>query len=130
MATWKVEPTYKKSIVERAFWVKDGKTIINEIGWRWGSVTIETDGSEPPELDEDTDYMCDDQFEFVEFETSDGCWEENEYEGDWSEEEQELMEERLSDGEISIFDLEEEGWVCDETELYITCDVEVTEVKE
>lgn len=126
MATWTVEPTWKKSIVERAFWRKDGKTIINEIGWRWGTLTIETEGDDPPEVDEDTDYMCDSQFSLVDFETSDGCWEENEFTGDWDEDEQEELEERLNDGEISVYELEEEGWILDETEMYITCEVEIT----
>ena len=128
MATWKVEPKWKKSVVERAFWVKDGKTIINEIGWRWGEFTIDTEGDDPPEIDEDTDLFAAD-FEVVDFSTTDGCWEENELEGDWSEEEQEEMEERLN-GEISVYELEEEGWICHETELYITCEVEITKVEE
>ena len=128
MATWKVEPTYKKSVVERAFWVKDGKTIINEIGWRWGEFTIETEDDEPPSIDEDTDLFHAD-FEVSDFSTTDGCWEENEFEGDWSEEEQEEMENRLSDGEISVYELEDEGWVCNESELYITCDVTITKVE-
>jgi hypothetical protein len=129
MAVWTVEPTWKKSIVEFAYWVKDGKTIINELGWRWGTLTIETEGDEPPEVDEDTDYMCDDQFSLVDFETSDGCWEENTFEGDWTDEEREEMEERL-DGEISVYELEEEGWILSESEMYITCDVEIKKVEE
>lgn len=128
MATWKVEPTWKKSVVEKAFWVKDGKTIINEIGWRWGEFTIETEGDDPPEIDEDTDLFAAD-FEVVDFSTTDGCWEENEFEGEWTDEEREEMEERLN-GEISVYELEEEGWVCAESELYITCDVEITKVEE
>lgn len=127
MATWKVEPKWKKSFIERAFWIKDGKTLINEIGWRWGSVTIETEGDTPPELNEDTDYMCDDQFEFVDFESTDGCWEENEYDG-FDPEEAEELEQRLSEGEISVYDLEEEDWILDETELYIQCEVEITKL--
>lgn len=129
MTTWKIEPSWKKSIVERAFWTKDGKTIINEIGWRWGTLYVITEGDSPPEVDEDTDYFCDDQFELSDFETSDGCWEDNEFDGDWDDEEEILMEERLN-GEISVYELEEEGWVLDRSELYIQCDVEITKVEE
>ena len=129
MAMWKVEPTWKKSIIERAFWVKDGKTIINELGWRWGTFHIETEGDDPPEIDEDTDLFSAD-FELVDFETSDGCWEENEFEGDWEEGEQEELEERLDNGEISVYELEEEGWILSESEMYITCDVEITKEEE
>ena len=122
MATWKVEPTFKKSVVERAYWTKDGKTIINEIGWRWGEFTIETEDDNPPEINEDTDLFNSD-FEVVDFSTTDGCWEENEFEGDWTDDEQEDMQDRL-DGEISIYDLENEGWICETSEMFITCDVE------
>ena len=129
MATWKVEPTWKKSIVEKAYWVKDGKTIVNEIGWRWGEFTIETEGDDPPEIDEDTDLFSAD-FEVVDWSTHDGCWEDNEFEGDWEDNELEEMEECLSSGDISVYDLEEEGWSCHDSELFITCEVEITKVEE
>lgn len=130
MATWKVEPTWKKSIIERSFWTKDGKTIINEIGWRWGEFYLETEGEEPPELDEDTDYFSDPQFTLGEWSTDDGCWDDNEFEGDWEDDELEEMEERLSNGDISVYELEEEGWICTDTEMYITCDVNIEKVEE
>lgn len=41
MATWIVEPTHKKSVIELNYWKKDNKTIINEIAWRWGKFTKE-----------------------------------------------------------------------------------------
>lgn len=41
MTIWIVKPTHKKSIVEYNYWTKDNKTIINEIGWRWGEFTKE-----------------------------------------------------------------------------------------
>jgi len=130
MATWRIEPTWKKSIVERAFWQKDGKTLINEIGWRWGTFEVETTGDEPPTIDEDTDLFCSDEFELGDWSTTDGCWEENEFEGDWEEGEQEELEERLNDGEISVYELEDEGWINTDTEMYITCDVEITKINE
>ncbi len=124
MAIWKVEPTNKKSVVERAYWTKDDKTIINEIGWRWGEFNIQTEGDDPPVINEDTN-LFDSDFEVVDFSTDDGCWEENEFEGEWTDDEQEEMEERLGE-EISVYDLENEGWVCETSELFITCDVEIT----
>lgn len=128
MALWKVEPTWKKSIIERSFWTKGHKTVINEIGWRWGSFTIETEGDDPPEIEADID-LFHANFTLVDFETSDGCWEENEYEGFGDEEEEEL-DERLSSGELSVYELEEEGWVNHESELFIQCDVEITKIEE
>ena len=122
MATWKVTPKYKKSILEKAFWTKDGKTLVNEIGWRWGEIIIETEDEEMPEIDEDTNLF---DYEVTDWSTDDGCWEDNEYIG-FTEEEQENMEEFLT--ENSTFDLETEGWYCEETELYITCEVDIERV--
>lgn len=126
MTTWKVEPTLKKSVVERVYWTKGNKTIINELGWRWGEFIIETEGDDPPVIDEDTD-LFDSDFEVADFSTSDGCWEENEFIGDWTDDEQEEMEERLNE-EISVYELENEGWICETSEMFITCDVEIKKV--
>lgn len=124
MATWIVKPTHKKSILELNYWKKDNKTIVNEIGWRWGEFTIETETDEQPVIDTNTDLFSAD-FEVSDFSTNDGCWEENRFDGDWSNDEIEEMEDRLSD-DISIYDLENEGWVCETSEMFITCEVEIT----
>jgi hypothetical protein len=122
MAMWKITPKYKKSVVEKGFWTKGDRTIINEIGWRWGEVVIETEDDEIPEIDEDTNLF---DFEIVDFSTDDGCWEDNEYIG-FTDEEQEVMEEFLT--ENSTFDLESEGWVPVESELYMTCEVDIERI--
>jgi hypothetical protein len=122
MAMWKITPKYKKSVVEKSFWSKGDKTIINEIGWRWGEVVIETEDDEMPEIDEDTNLF---DFEIVDFSSDDGCWEDNEYIG-FTDEEQETMEEFLT--ENSTFDLESEGWVSVESELYMTCEVDIERI--
>jgi hypothetical protein len=124
MATWKITPKYKKSVVEKGFWSKGDKTIINEIGWRWGEVVIETEDDVMPVITEDTNLF---DYEVVEFSSDDGCWEDNEYIG-FTDEEQENMEEFLT--ESSLFDLEEDGWFCDETELYFTCEVDIERIEE
>ena len=125
MATWKIEPTWKKSIVERQYWTKDGNTITHEIGWRWGEFFIETEGDEPPKLDKDgnidilnCDYECND------WSTDDGCWEETDF--DVPEGEQEQLELFLE--ENSVYDLEEDGWVVDECEMWITCPITIERV--
>jgi hypothetical protein len=122
MATWKVTPKYKKSIVEKNFWVNGDKTIINEIGWRWGEFTIVTEDDEPPVIDTETNLF---DYEMPDWSTDDGCWEDNEYIG-FTDDEQEEIEEFLT--ENSTFDLESEGWHCDETEVYITCEVDIEKV--
>ena len=36
----------------------------------------------------------------------------------------------MNDGEISVYELEGEGWINTDTGMYITCDVEITKINE
>ena len=118
MALWKIEPSYKKSLIERIHYHKDGKEIIEETGWRWGEFTCETEDDEPPVIEEGTDlFDCDYEVELQY--CDDGCWTEYEFEGFTEEEEQE-MNEWLE--ENSFFELEEDGWISGDTEMIISCE--------
>jgi|TARA_R110000868_G_C10560988_1_gene736867 hypothetical protein len=124
MATWQIEPSWKKSLAERMHFAKDGKRIVIETGWRWGTFICETEDDTPPVIEEGTDlFDCDYEVEMQE--TSDGCWEEREFHG-FTEEEQETMEEWLD--ENSWWDLEEEGWDQVDNEMIITCDPVITKI--
>ena len=124
MATWQIEPSWKKSLAERMHFTKDGKRIVIETGWRWGTFICETEDDTPPVIEEGTDlFDCDYEVEMQE--TSDGCWEEREFHG-FSEEEEEAMEEWLD--ENSWWDLEEEGWDQVDNEMIITCDPVITQI--
>lgn len=119
MATWSVKPTWKKSIIERNYLVKDGQTLMVETGWRWGEFTVYTEDDNPPDIEAGVDiYNCDYETELVE--TNDGCWEDYDYDG-CDPETREWLEEFLE--ENSYFDLEEHGWVFDDTEMIIDCDL-------
>lgn len=118
MALWKIEPTWKKSLIERTHMFKDDKEIIVETGWRWGEFTVETEDDNPPLIVDGTDlYDCGYDVELVE--CTDGCWEEHEFIG-FTEEEEEELNEWLE--ENSFFDLEEDGWVYGDTEMIIACE--------
>jgi len=52
---YQISPEYKKSLVERQIFTKDGKTITEECRWRWGSFTCESD--ELPVIEEGAIYM-------------------------------------------------------------------------
>ena len=124
MTTWKIEPTYKKSIIERIHYCRDGKEIIEETGWRWGEFTCETEDDNPPILEEGVDLYSsgyDIQMEYCD----DGCWTEYEFNG-FTEEEQEEMEQWLE--ENSIFDLESEGWICSDTEMIMNCEPTIEKI--
>lgn len=127
MATWSVKPTWKKSIIERNYLTKDGNTVMVETGWRWGEFTVYTDDDNPPNLESGVDiYDCGYESELVE--TTDGCWEEIDYD-DVDDETREWLEEFFEEGN-SWLDLEEHGWSQDECEMIIDCDMEITQIND
>lgn len=122
MAEWSVKPIWKKSIIEKNYYHKDGQQVVIETGWRWGEFTVYTDDDNPPNIEAGVDiYNCEYETELVE--TSDGCWEEHDYD-DCDEETQEWLEEFFE--ENSWLDLEEHGWIQGDCEMIIDCDLEIT----
>jgi hypothetical protein len=125
MALWKIEPTWKKSVIERTHFHKDDKTIIVETGWRWGEFTCETEGDEPPVLEEGVD-LFDCGYDIEMQYCDDGCWEDYEYEGMTEEE---IVEVQNFLDENSFFDLEEDGWTCGDTEMIMSCEPSIERVE-
>jgi hypothetical protein len=122
MAEWSVKPIWKKSIIERNYYHKDGATITAETGWRWGEFIVYTDDDNPPDIEAGVDmYNCEYETEMVE--TSDGCWEEVTVD---DEDLEEWLEEFLE--ENSYLDLEEEGWMMGDSEMIFDSDLEITRV--
>lgn len=127
MATWKVTPTYKKSVIERNYLRKDDNVVMIETGWRGGEFLVYTDDDNPPVLESGVDiFNCGYETEMVE--TYDGCWEEHDYD-DCDEESQEWLEQFFEDGS-SWLDLEEHGWVQHECEMIIDCDLNIERIEE
>lgn len=124
MATWSVKPTWKKSIVERQYWTKDGNTFVYETGWRWGEFLVYTDDENPPDIESGVDiFNCGYDTELVE--TEDGCWDEYDFD-ECDDEVREELEAFLE--ENCVFDLEEQGWYNSETEMIIDCDLSIERV--
>lgn len=128
MATWKVEPTWKKSVIERNYlYNKKGDTIMVETGWRSGSFYVYTDDDNPPKIEAGVDmYNCEYETELIE--TWDGCWEDHDMD-ECDEETQEWLEEFFEEGN-SWLDLEEHGWTQDECEMIIDCDLRITRMND
>ena len=121
MAVWSVTPQWKKSVIERQEWTKDGQRFTYETGWRWGEFHVTTEDDNPPDLKAGVDiYNCDYETEL--YECTDGCWDECDYD-ECDEETREWLEEFLE--ENSVFDLEEHGWSCSDTEMIIDCDMDI-----
>ena len=124
MAEWKVTPNWKKSIIERQEWFKDGNKLIVETGWRWGEFVVYTDDDTPPNLEPGVDiFDCGYAAEMIE--TTDGCWEEHDTD-ECDEETQAWLEEFLE--ENSVFDLEEHGWSYGDTEMIIDCEMTIERI--
>ena len=123
MAVWSVKPDWKKSIIERQIWTKEGVAgyIGVETGWRWGEFHVTTEDDTPPDLVAGVDiYNCDYECELVSLD--DGCWEESDIDV-LDEELRNELETFLEDN--SVHDLEELGWSCDDTEMTIDCDMTI-----
>jgi hypothetical protein len=126
MALWKIEPTWKKSLIERMYFVKDGNKVMIETGWRWGEFTCETEDDNPPEIEAGADlWDCGYDVEMIEM--NDGCWEEHDTD-ECDEETREWLEEFLE--ENSWMDLEEHGWTNTESECIIDCDPSIERIDE
>ena len=121
MALWKIEPTFKKSLIERLHYTKGDKEIIVETGWRWGQFTCETEDDEPPLIEEGDD-LYDSGYDVTLEYTDDGCWEEVTFKG-FTEEEEEEMREWLYDN--SAFELENDGWNNDTNEMIMNCEASI-----
>jgi hypothetical protein len=120
MAQWSVKPEWKKSILERNYLSKGDSTVMVETGWRWGEFIVYTDDDNPPNIEAGVNiYDCGYESELVE--TNDGCWEEHDYD-DCTPEDEEWLEEFFDEGN-SWLDLEEHGWMQDECEMIIDCDL-------
>ncbi len=123
MAVWSVKPEWKKSIIERQIWTKEGVAgyIGVETGWRWGKFYVTTEDDTPPDLVAGVDiYNCDYECELVSLD--DGCWEESDIDV-LDEALRNELETFLEDN--SVHDLEELGWILDDTEMTIDCDMTI-----
>ena len=126
MADWNVQPSWKKSVIERQYMSKDGQVVIVETGWRWGEFTCETEDDNPPLINEGDD-LWSTEYNVEMIETTDGCWEEHEFYG-FTEKQEEKMREWLENN--SAFDLEEKGWTLSESEMIIDCEPEIERIDE
>ena len=123
MTTWKISTKYKKSITEKQFWTKDGKTIVYSIGWRWGYAKY----AEKPEINNEDDEEVNiyELGDVIDQGQDDGCWSDWEFPDDMDEEEQERLQEAYE--EEYDEGLENEGWICDDTEMWFSGPLEIEE---
>ena len=129
MAIWKLSPQNKKSAVEQMFFYNDGKVIIVEQGWRWGTFTVESDERPLTDLElvnaEGYELGCIDNDESWELsEMTDGCWLDVTAGRNATEEDVTAFEQAWE--EDGYDGVEELGWSNDDTEYYYYGPLELT----
>lgn len=127
MYKWKVEPTYKKSIVEQTFMRKGDNEISATTVWRWGVFFVYTETDSPPILESGVDiYDCGYESEIAETWDGDG----DEYDYDECDEETIIWLNDFFENDHTLFDLEEYGWEHTNTVMTIESEMEITKIEE
>lgn len=121
---YKISTVDKKSIIEKNFYEKDGKTFHIEQGYRWGYFETE----DPIDIEElkNNDELMIYKFDVTDHCFSDGCWIEFYYDDEITEEEREAIEAAWE--EDSYEGIEGLGWYDDEYEVWFLGPLEVEEV--
>ena len=125
MATWKLSNYHKKNAVERQFWTRDGKTVIREEGYRWG--TFYCDSEDRPDVDlknPDGYELMGTDYDWELDSLDDGCWGDITFDDDMSAEEREEFETAWD--EDTYEGVEALGWVLDDTEYHLFGPLELT----
>ena len=115
MAVYRLSALYKKSVIERTYYSRDGRFIVREEGWRWGNFSGEFETRPDIDLTEDIEIMSEEGWEMEDLD--DGCWLDWEFPDDMSDEEREQIQnaydEEYNEG------LEGLGWMQDEYECWL-----------
>ena len=134
MAFWKVSTLQKKSCEEREIWSKGNKSIIRINGFRWGTFTLETTDDNPPDVITEEnkeginiyDYTGS-NFKSIALDSMDDGWlGDCELSDNIDEDEQAELLEGMEDDYYEY--LETNGWVNDETEVWLFGPLEITKI--
>lgn len=132
---YKVEPTFKKSVVEIEIMENEDKSkyvSVQEL-WRWGEYLVTPQNEEEVEMlmngVNSDEGVCISDFEEWELDnTWDGCATDLEFWGKgWTEEEKEAFEEEYFEEYFGAF--ENHGFMSVDSEVYINCKVTAVEVE-
>jgi hypothetical protein len=103
--------------------------VCQETGWRMGEFFVEPMPGVTIEeylSSKDNEIILDEEFDVINFSTTDGCWVEYTYSDDMTDEDIVAFEEFLDDGG----DLADDGWKIIDSEVIIQGDIEIEEVND
>lgn len=115
--TWRLSTMEKKNITQVETWTNGELTATREVGWRWGHWDYETKPDLGMYKENEQHDVCD-FGEVIDQEQDDGCWAEWTWPEDMDTEEIERLEEIYNDeGDEG---LENEDWIFDDSEIFVT----------
>ena len=122
----KVSTVEKKSVIEKNFFTKDGKTFYIEQGYRWGYFVTE-DEVDLESIDPEEGLMIYD-YDVIDHSFDDGCWIEFHYDDELDQDERDAIETAWEEDWYG--GLENLGWMEDETEVWFLGELTKEEVPE
>ena len=123
---YKISTVDKKSVVEKNFFEKDGKSFYIEQGYRWGYFVTE-DPVDVEELRAEEELMIYD-YDVVDHCFEDGCWIDFTYDDEIDQDDRDAIETAWE--EDSYEGIENLGWHEDDSEVWFLGQLEVEEVTE
>jgi hypothetical protein len=140
MTLIKIEPSYKKSVVDIEFFKNDEDVWVHyEQGWRWGTFFANVTDEEMEELLEHNKY-CEENNVYDDFEISaltdyemndtwDGCWGDiRVWKTDWSEEQRQELKETIESSDDWWDWLMEHGFEPQDSETYICGVIDIEKI--
>ena len=121
---YKISTIDKKSVIEKNFYEKDGKSFHIENGYRWGYFITE-DPIDAEELKKNNELMIYD-YDVIDHSFDDGCWLEFYYDDEIDQDERDAIENAWEEDWYEGF--ENLGWNEDESEVWFLGDLEVEEL--
>jgi hypothetical protein len=129
MTWWNVSTKEKKQVFEHELWQKDDWVIRRITGYRWGTIQIETNGNEPPVLDQTDGPGADavdvnmTDYNYEPAELTDSWYEDFVWPDEMPEEERDRLLQLWEDEFHSGW--EEDGWEYYETECWFHGPLEI-----
>jgi hypothetical protein len=123
---YKISTVDKKSVIEKNFYEKDGKSFYIEQGYRWGYFITE-DPVDVEELQKKDELMIYD-YDVIDHSFDDGCWIDFNYDDEIDQDERDAIENAWEEDWYE--GLEALGWSEDESEVWFHGDLEVEELTE
>jgi hypothetical protein len=131
--TYELNPAYKKSVVEVEHWHSHEHGDVDvTILWRWGTWYVTPQDKEEVKLlkqalKKDIQLHVNSFSDYEMRECFDGCSEDLEYDGDWTEEQFEAFKEEYYEDRWGTMD--KYGFDQHDSDCYIHCEITLTEVE-